>query len=113
MSAVPAYSNPIPHLPGISAWPQRVDHSGYLVTGRTRISDSGHDAVFGQRVAVADTTGLNFDSDVAAPRFGDPLVNQLETPASPIYGYLFHDQCSLIVPRSGTSYIWAQNKVFT
>jgi hypothetical protein len=70
---MPAYSDPVANLPWVSVGSERVDDSGDLVTGRSRIDDSWPGAVLGKRVTVTDTACLNFDSGETAARLRDRL----------------------------------------
>ena len=57
-------SDPIADFPRLGVFPERIDHAGDLVAGRTWIYDSWKLALFGHRVAMTDATGLNLDSDL-------------------------------------------------
>jgi len=90
VSAVPAYSDAVADFPWIGIRSESVDDPGDLVTGSARIDNSRRGTVFGQSVAVAHTTGLNFDSGITTARFGNRFFFRREISTSATHDYLFH-----------------------
>src|ERR1700681_4142810 len=58
-----------------------VDAAGDFVSGDTWVLDAGPIAFFDQGVAVADTAGFNFNSDLVARRLGDISLDEFEVAA--------------------------------
>lgn len=80
VAAVPTHSDPLAGFPWGDALSDRVDDSGNFVSGNARILDAGPSALFGKRIAVADTAGLDLDSHRARARLRDFAFNELKRP---------------------------------
>jgi hypothetical protein len=62
IAAMPANANALADIPLGDALPQRINGSDNLVTRHTRILNAGQEPVLDDRIAVADSAGLDFDS---------------------------------------------------
>ena len=78
MTAVPTHADTLALLPLGNTVTDFVDDAGHFMTGNARILDPGPVAFLGERVAVADTTGLYFDAHFSETRTGDLTLDDVK-----------------------------------
>jgi hypothetical protein len=72
MPAVPAHADTLARLPSRrDARADGIDDSGDLVSGNAWVLNSRKNSFFGDRIAVADSTGLNLDAYCSGAGLGD------------------------------------------
>jgi len=75
---MPTGSDALTDFPIGHAGADGVDHSGDFVAGNPRVLNVGKDSLFDNRIAVADATRLNFDSNGSGRRIGNVSLDDLE-----------------------------------
>jgi hypothetical protein len=78
VSTMPSDSHALARFPESDIWPDRIDASGNLVPGNTWILNTGKMAFFDERIAVADSTSLNLNTDLTACRLRDRTFDDFE-----------------------------------
>ena len=81
MAAVPAQTDALAGLEDRDLGANRVEHTGDLVAGNARVLDAGPYAQLGKRIAVANTAGLDTDTNVPRTRLGKFALDNLEVSA--------------------------------
>ena len=75
---MPAYANPLPKLPVGHVGANRINDPDDLMSRYARKLDAGERAHFGEGIAVANPTGLDFDPHMARRRIRDRSLDQFE-----------------------------------
>src|SRR5438309_52971 len=75
---MPSDADPLPRCPSEHARSDRIDHAGDFVPRNSRVLNAGECAFLRIRVAVADATGLNFDSDRTSSRLRNVALDELK-----------------------------------
>jgi hypothetical protein len=81
MPAVPADADALSRLVLSHACAHGIHESRDFVAGHTRILDSRPVTFLGQRIAVANAAGLDFDPDVTGTRLGNVAFNDFKRSA--------------------------------
>jgi hypothetical protein len=69
-TAEPAYSDPRANLPAVNVGSERIDDTDDFVAGDAWIGNPGHVTLDRRSIAVADATGVHFDSHLVAAGVG-------------------------------------------
>ena len=77
MSTMPADTHALTSRPSCDVIADRINASRYFMTRHTRILKPGPQTFFDQRVAVANTAGLNFHAHLSSVRLWDFALYQL------------------------------------
>jgi hypothetical protein len=80
LATVPADADAVADAPASHVGPDGIDTTDDLVTRHPRQLDSREQRQLGERVAVADPTGLDPDADLARTRVGNRTLDDLEWP---------------------------------
>jgi hypothetical protein len=80
IAAVPSHPDALAGLPSLDAGADRVDHSGHLVPGNTRVLEPRKGSFLDERIAVTDAAHLDPDAHRPGSRLGDRSLGDLERP---------------------------------
>jgi hypothetical protein len=75
---MPADADPLSSFPSNDARTYGIDDAGDLMAGNSRILNAWKGPLLSERVAVTDSTGLDFDSHQSNPGFRDVALDQLK-----------------------------------
>src|SRR5262249_15106120 len=78
IAAVPADADALPRSPFRDSLSDGVDRSGHLVTRHARVGNARKEPFLDDRIAMADSAGLDLDANVARPRIRDRSLDDLE-----------------------------------
>src|SRR5262249_54063252 len=78
IAAVPPHADPLAPLPSGDAGADRVDHTGHLMAGNSRVLNTREKALLRDRIAVADAAREDLDPHRSGARFGDGPFNNFE-----------------------------------
>src|SRR5208282_4534041 len=101
MTSVPSDSDALAGFPVGNVSADGVDAAGDFVSGNARILDARPIAFLDQRIAVADATGFNFNSDLTAAGFGNVSFDEFEISAGFADLDSFHLRHSSFLMNSG------------
>src|SRR5687767_2040882 len=95
VSAVPTNTDALPLGPSDNVVAEGIDASGDFMTRHTRILKPGPQAFLDQRIAVADTTCLNFHANLSSGGLRCIALHQFPVSARSAYLSCFHFMTSL------------------
>ena len=87
---MPAHADAFAFFPVLYTGSDLVDHAGDLVSGNARIRDTGKQAVFGEDIAVTDSTGLNANPHLSRAGLRNLAFHDFEVRSRLRYLHCFH-----------------------
>ena len=94
ISAMPTGADALADFPIGDAGADGVDHSGDFVAGNSWVLNVGEESFFNDRIAVADATRLNLDSNGSGRWIGNVTLDDFERATGPgnlCDAHLWHD----------------------
>jgi len=78
VTAMPTYTDPVAQFPTGSVGSSGIHETHYFVSGHSGVLNAGKRAQLGERIAMADATGLHFDADLPSARGRDVALDQFK-----------------------------------
>src|SRR5208282_4073850 len=98
LATMPADADPFAFLPVFYTGSDFINHASDLVSGNTRIRDARKQALFGDHIAVTDSTSLNANPHLPSAGFWDVTFHDLEVRSRLRHLHCFHSRHLSFLP---------------